>query len=92
MNQTLKNAAACFLFCLIITSCKKYKPPETEVCISKETNSDILICDDKRLPDNQRQYERPIELGDICTNGNDYARLRDYCGGLREKLIACESR
>ena len=92
MNQTSKSVGVCLLLCLITTSCKKYTPPEVETCISRETNSDILICDDPRLPDNQRQYDRPIDLGDICTNGNDYSKLKDYCADMRVKLIECESR
>lgn len=92
MNQTSKSVSVYLLLCLtIISSCRRYKPPEVELCISKETNDTILICNNPALPDNQREYERNISLGDIVTNGNDYQRMRDYCGGLREKLIECEA-
>lgn len=92
MNPISMKGVALFVSLLILISCKKYKPPEVEVCASAQTNSDILICSDPRLPDNQRDYDRNISLGDICTNGADYDKLKSYCGDLRVKLIECESR
>lgn len=76
---------------ILLISCRQHKPPVTELCISKETNNSILLCEDKKLPDNQREYERELSLGDVCSNGNDFVKLRDYCSDLRVKLIECEA-
>lgn len=71
---------------LTISSCKNYKPPKVELC--GVTQDGDLACNDPRL-DNSDYFRIP-EVGDLCTNANDYEKMRSYCINLRTKLIKCE--
>ena len=73
---------------ILISSCNQYKPPQVELC--GVTGDGDAACNDQRLPDNQQNYFRPLNTGDLCTNPNDYEKMRTYCIDLRERLINCE--
>lgn len=87
MPQQKKSLKILLLALTLLSSCKRYSPPETELCAAYPAEN-ILVCN---APYSDPQdYEREIELGDLCTNPRDYQRIREYAIDLREKLIRCE--
>ena len=75
----------------ISSSCKSFPPPKVELCITSSTSEGVPIsaCVDKRLPEEEQEYDKEYEVNNICTNPADYDLLYNYCMDLREKLIQC---
>jgi len=89
----MKNAYALpmILLTTFLVSCKTpYKPPKGEICVTGDNYE--FACSDPRLPKGEQDYFRPYKVNDILTNPTDYGAYYNYCMGLREKLIRCESR
>lgn len=89
----MKNVCALLvsLASIFLVSCRKppYKAPESEVCITGDNYE--FACADQRRPEAERSYLKSYEVNYICTNTQDYQEQYNYCMGLREKLIKCES-
>lgn len=86
MHQQRKTLGTLFLVLILSNSCKRYEPPETELCAYAPDAS--LVCNAPYA--DPEDYERLPEVGDLCTNPRDYQRIREYAIDLREKLIRCE--
>lgn len=86
----MKNVFALLIVLVNISACKPpHKPPKAEICITGDNYE--FACADQRLPQEERSYLRPYTVNYICTNSRDYEAQYNYCVGLREKLIRCES-
>lgn len=88
----MKNAYVSLMILAVIflSSCKApHKPPTSEICISGDNYE--FACADQRKPEGERSYLLPYTVNYICTNPHDYEAQYNYCMGLREKLIRCES-
>jgi hypothetical protein len=86
----MKNVFALLMILAFISACKSpHKPPQSEVCITG--NNYEFACADQRKPEGETSYFRPYTENYICTNPPDYEAQYNYCMGLREKLIRCES-
>ena len=86
MHQQKMSFAALLTSLILGTSCKRYNPPEVELCAYAPDAT--LVCNDPRLE--PEDYERLPMVGDLVTNPRDYGALREYAIDLREKLIRCE--
>ena len=77
------------LILLSSSKCTFRAPPETELCGALADYDVRMFCTDPRTND---EYERELMRGDICTNADDYARLKIYCEALRVDLKKCKRR
>lgn len=71
-----------------MVGCKNFPPPTIERCTAYGELSELegqLFC-----VEDDDEYERLTEQGDICTNGDDYESMFNYCMDIRKKLIECE--
>lgn len=77
---------------LSLTSCKvPYAPPKSELCITSYIgNEPTFACNDARR--DEPDYDLPYTENYICTNADDYEKIKLYCLDLRERLIKCERR
>lgn len=66
-----------------------HNPPKAELCGASLTPG-LLMCNDPRI--NMPDYSRELELGDICTNADDYKATEKYVNDLRLKLYKYERR
>ena len=96
----MRKLQSCIVGCLILmlTSCDEIPLPEVERCTLLSNGG---ICTDKRLPPNEREYERSFEelrtyqctniddfqalLDDIAEKRKELAKLRRKCGAVKAK-------
>lgn len=79
------------LMLLSASSCDRYPPPKTELCISGD--NDAFQCNDMRRDEGEQDYDLTYPhdtLNYICTNPQDYKSLKQYCTDLRAELIKCK--
>lgn len=80
-----------FAILIVSNSCKKYKPPKSELC-GYSRQAQALKCNDERRPKGSRDYTRPIINGDICTKPESFERTKKYVIDIRAKLIQTENK
>jgi hypothetical protein len=88
----MKNVLLLPLLLLVISASRcstPHKPPQVEICITGDNYE--FACSDTRKPEGEQAYYRPYTVNYISTNPQDYEAQYNYCMGLREKLIRCES-
>lgn len=88
MLKQKKNFVKLLAILVVFVSCETYPPPIVERCTAYgalSENSGELFCIKER-----KEFERFTEQGDICTNGNDYQIMFNYCMDIRKALIECE--
>lgn len=83
------NLLNVYLILLILSSCKHYEPPKSEMCIIGDAGG---VCYDVRKPEGSREYILPIEemVNYIATNPDDWQTQNVWWLGILEKLEKCE--
>lgn len=94
------NAALCCGFLIACASCRNFPNlsiPKGEICFNSIEIDDLLICEDERLPENEREYSRFLgknlrgeRVEDVCTNSDDYFNLRKDYIDTKRKYLACK--
>lgn len=87
----LKDLILCSLLIVALaylSGCKKYKPPEVELCAYH--SSGVLICNDKRKT--PPSYERFPSNGDLVTSPESFERVKAFCSEIVTRLVKCERR
>lgn len=76
---------------LIAAKCSDlpYPPPMSELCGSSIDGS-FLLCNDPRLSKESQNYSRLLKQGDLCTNADDFEKLKEDNINLRFKLYKLE--
>ena len=89
MRRPKKKLGILFVALILLSSskCSFRPPPETELCGALNDFDVRMFCTDPRTG---AEYERDLIRGDVCTNADDYARLKVYCERLRTDLKKCK--
>lgn len=90
MLRLKKKLGILFVASILLSSskCSFREPPSTELCGALNDYGTMMFCTDPRVEPNE--YERELLRGDICTNADDYGKLKVYCERLRTDLKKCE--
>lgn len=75
---------------LSASKCTPYKPPKGELCAATGFQCGELQCNNPNRRDDEEDYQRQLDKGDICVNAGRFNQMQAYCLDLREKLIKCE--
>lgn len=78
------------LILLSSSKCDFRPPPQTELCGAYVDGGVNMTCHDERRE--PKQYDRELQVGDLCTSAVDYGELKKYCEGLRTDLKKCKRR
>jgi len=90
MHNPKKKLLLLFVSLILLSSSKcTFRPsPDVELCGAYRDGGVNLTCNDARVEPND--YERELQVGDVCTSVDDYNTLRTYCEALRVDLKKCK--